>query len=131
MCALLAQCKSAMAAGSPHCGQDCPNFFRSARAEWVRAIAAPGTIVFLIFIKEDELPADLCLLYSVHCGTDGRRRMTMHGVLAKIIGAAALFTVMTAPAFAAEYEVHMLNKGEAGAMVFEPAFLHVAPGDTV
>ncbi|MCP8894400.1 pseudoazurin [Shinella daejeonensis] len=55
----------------------------------------------------------------------------MHGVLAKIIGAAALFTVMTAPAFAAEYEVHMLNKGEAGAMVFEPAFLQVAPGDTV
>ena len=32
---------------------------------------------------------------------------------------------------AAEFEVHMLNKGEAGTMVFEPAFLQIAPGDTV
>lgn len=29
------------------------------------------------------------------------------------------------------FEVHMLNKGEAGAMVFEPASLRVAAGDTV
>jgi pseudoazurin len=35
------------------------------------------------------------------------------------------------PAFAAEHEVRMLNRGEAGAMVFEPAWLKVAPGDTV
>ncbi len=36
------------------------------------------------------------------------------------------------PAFAAEYEVQMLNKGPDGqAMVFEPAFLVVEPGDTV
>lgn len=38
---------------------------------------------------------------------------------------------MAAPALAADYEVHMLNKGEAGAMVFEPAFLQIQPGDTV
>ncbi|ODT77947.1 MAG: pseudoazurin [Pelagibacterium sp. SCN 64-44] len=38
---------------------------------------------------------------------------------------------MAAPALAADYEVHMLNKGEAGAMVFEPAFLQIEPGDTV
>ena len=35
------------------------------------------------------------------------------------------------PTLAANFEVKMLNKGEAGAMVFEPAFVKVAPGDTV
>jgi pseudoazurin len=35
------------------------------------------------------------------------------------------------PTLAANFEVHMLNKGEAGAMVFEPAFVKIAPGDTV
>ncbi|WP_151719942.1 pseudoazurin [Gemmobacter serpentinus] len=32
---------------------------------------------------------------------------------------------------AAEHEVKMLNKGESGTMVFEPAFLRAEPGDTV
>nr|WP_073015238.1 pseudoazurin [Roseibium suaedae] len=32
---------------------------------------------------------------------------------------------------AAEIEVQMLNKGAAGAMVFEPEVVKVAPGDTV
>jgi len=32
---------------------------------------------------------------------------------------------------AAEIEVHMLNKGEKGGMVFEPDFIQAAPGDTV
>ncbi len=36
-----------------------------------------------------------------------------------------------APAFAANFDVHMLNKGIVGAMVFEPALTKVAPGDTV
>lgn len=35
------------------------------------------------------------------------------------------------PAIAADHEVLMLNRGEAGAMVFEPAFLKIAPGDSV
>jgi pseudoazurin len=43
--------------------------------------------------------------------------------------AVLLFTAM--PAAAANFEVHMLNKGEAGAMVFEPALTKVAVGDTV
>lgn len=34
-------------------------------------------------------------------------------------------------AFAETHEVKMLNRGEAGVMVFEPDFLRVAPGDTV
>ena len=32
---------------------------------------------------------------------------------------------------AESFQVQMLNRGETGAMVFEPAFLHVQPGDTV
>ncbi|MBJ3783162.1 pseudoazurin [Devosia sediminis] len=38
---------------------------------------------------------------------------------------------LVAPALAADYEIHMLNKGEAGTMVFEPNFLAIQPGDTV
>jgi pseudoazurin len=33
--------------------------------------------------------------------------------------------------FAETFEIKMLNKGETGRMVFEPAYLAVAPGDTV
>ncbi len=43
----------------------------------------------------------------------------------------ALLMAATVPAYAANFEVQMLNKGEAGAMVFEPALVQVAPGDTV
>lgn len=50
----------------------------------------------------------------------------------KTLAAIAAFALMGAtPVLAANFEVHMLNKGEAGAMVFEPAFTKVAPGDTV
>lgn len=48
-----------------------------------------------------------------------------------LLAAAAAFTFMTAPAFAVNFDVLMLNKGEAGTMVFEPALVRVAPGDTV
>lgn len=34
-------------------------------------------------------------------------------------------------AWAAEHEVHMLNKGERGAMVFEPDLIQAQPGDTI
>lgn len=39
--------------------------------------------------------------------------------------------VVSAAASAAEFEVHMRNKGADGVMVFEPSLLQVAPGDTV
>ena len=39
---------------------------------------------------------------------------------------------LAAPAVVgAEYQIQMLNKGEAGTMVFEPNFLAIQPGDTV
>jgi len=46
-----------------------------------------------------------------------------------IAAIAALSTVSMAAA--ADFEVHMLNKGKDGAMVFEPGLTKVAPGDTV
>ena len=46
--------------------------------------------------------------------------------------AAAAMLAMTGLAAAAEVEVKMLNKGsDGGAMVFEPALVKIAPGDTV
>ena len=48
-----------------------------------------------------------------------------------VFGAIATVLLLATPAFAANHEVHMLNKGKAGTMVFEPALIHVAPGDTV
>jgi pseudoazurin len=41
-------------------------------------------------------------------------------------------TIAAAPAAAAEHQVKMLNKGSNGKlMMFEPAFIKIAPGDTV
>jgi pseudoazurin len=51
------------------------------------------------------------------------------------VGAGALLAVLAlsaTPAAAKEWQVKMLNKGSDGKlMVFEPAFIKVAPGDTV
>lgn len=49
----------------------------------------------------------------------------------KTILAGALLALAAAGAHAAEVEIKMLNKGAAGAMVFEPALVKIAPGDTV
>jgi pseudoazurin len=56
-------------------------------------------------------------------------RKTMH--IIRTLAAAAALTLAAGPAFAANFEIQMLNKGEAGAMVFEPAAVRIAPGDTV
>ena len=51
------------------------------------------------------------------------------------LGAAALlmaaWLVLAGLASAAEHEIRMLNKSEAGIMAFEPPYLEIAPGDTV
>jgi pseudoazurin len=52
-------------------------------------------------------------------------------VLKMFAGAMVGLSMLGAPAFAADFEVHMLNKGTEGAMVFEPGFVKVAKGDTV
>jgi pseudoazurin len=43
----------------------------------------------------------------------------------------ALTLGLAGAALAETHAVRMLNRGEAGQMVFEPAFLRIAPGDTV
>lgn len=52
------------------------------------------------------------------------RKVMMLGVLAASLGMAGV-------AQAAEIQVKMLNKGAEGIMVFEPALVKIAPGDTV
>ena len=47
------------------------------------------------------------------------------------VAAAVAVSLASLSVAAAEFEVHMLNKGESGNMVFEPAFLQIAPGDSV
>jgi pseudoazurin len=44
---------------------------------------------------------------------------------------AAVLMTLAGNAFAAEVEVKMLNKGTEGMMVFEPALVKIAAGDTV
>lgn len=55
----------------------------------------------------------------------------MRNVLTTLIAAAAITGFAVAPTLAADFEMHMLNKGVAGSMVFEPAFVQIQPGDTV
>ncbi|WEX79358.1 pseudoazurin (plasmid) [Sinorhizobium numidicum] len=45
--------------------------------------------------------------------------------------AAVLLAAFAGSAYAADFEVHMLNNGAEGAMVFEPAFVKLNPGDSV
>ncbi|MGZ2426299.1 pseudoazurin [Rhizobium laguerreae] len=49
----------------------------------------------------------------------------------RLIAAAAALIASAAPLMAADHQVQMLNKGTDGAMVFEPSFLKISPGDTV
>ena len=51
--------------------------------------------------------------------------------LSLLLAAPALMLALGGTALAAEHEVHMLNKGEAGMMVFEPAFVKAEPGDVI
>ena len=43
----------------------------------------------------------------------------------------AIVLVMAGARFAADHQVEMLNKGTAGMMVFEPAYVKAEPGDTI
>jgi pseudoazurin len=45
--------------------------------------------------------------------------------------AASIAAISSVSVLAADFEVHMLTKGAAGSMVFEPAFVQIQPGDTV
>ena len=53
----------------------------------------------------------------------------MNKLVTSLVTAMALGLAGTA--VAAEHEILMLNKGEKGAMVFEPDFVQAEPGDTI
>lgn len=55
----------------------------------------------------------------------------MRMILRSLAGAAFLTAALGGYAVAADHEIHMLNKGKDGAMVFEPASIKIAKGDTV
>ncbi len=55
----------------------------------------------------------------------------MRSAIKTLILAIGMTGLVAAPTLAANFEVQMLNKGVAGAMVFEPGFVKVQPGDTV
>ncbi|MCD2182023.1 pseudoazurin [Rhizobium sp. GN54] len=55
----------------------------------------------------------------------------MSVILRSLAGALAITAVLGGSATAADFEIKMLNKGQNGAMVFEPASLKIAKGDTV
>ncbi|MBO4224456.1 pseudoazurin [Bradyrhizobium neotropicale] len=48
-----------------------------------------------------------------------------------ILAGAAAVLILAGSAQAADVEVKLLNRGAEGVMVFEPAFVKIAPGDTV
>lgn len=52
-------------------------------------------------------------------------------MLRTLMTSAAVIIALGGAAFAETFDVKMLNKGEGGTMIFEPAALRVAVGDTV
>ncbi len=52
-------------------------------------------------------------------------------MFSKTLIPAAVLAILAGAAAAETYTVEMLNRGEAGAMVFEPAFIQAQPGDTI
>ncbi len=52
-------------------------------------------------------------------------------IVARLALGLAAVAAFAAPAAAKEWQIKMLNKGTDGVMVFEPAFVKAAPGDTV
>ena len=49
----------------------------------------------------------------------------------KTLALTAALTMTTAMAQAETFEIKMLNRGDDGAMVFEPAYVAAQPGDTI
>ena len=52
-------------------------------------------------------------------------------MLAKTLALATTVALLGHVAAAETFEVQMLNRGEAGAMVFEPSYVAAQPGDTI
>jgi pseudoazurin len=72
-----------------------------------------------------QLPANVDAAF----GVASLQETTMRKVM--MLGALAASLGMADAAQAGEVQVKMLNKGTEGIMVFEPALVKIAPGDTV
>ena len=55
----------------------------------------------------------------------------MRKLASAVISMTVAMATMASYAAAADFEVHMLNKGKDGVMVFEPGLTKVAKGDTI
>ncbi|SEI19592.1 pseudoazurin [Rhizobium tibeticum] len=55
----------------------------------------------------------------------------MRSIIPGLFAATAVLAATTMPLMAADHLVQMLNKGATGAMVFEPSFTKIVPGDTI
>ncbi len=55
----------------------------------------------------------------------------MRRLTTAVIGMTMAMATMASHATAADFEVHMMNKGKDGVMVFEPGLTKIAKGDTV
>jgi len=55
----------------------------------------------------------------------------MRMMLKATVGMALAFAAMATAVQAADFQVHLLNKGKDGMMVFEPGLTKIAKGDTV
>lgn len=52
-------------------------------------------------------------------------------MISKFASVAVAALLFAPPAYAETFEVKMLDKGDSGKMVFEPAFIAAEPGDTI
>jgi pseudoazurin len=64
-------------------------------------------------------------------GAEPRKAKAMKQAITLAAGAVLAAFLLSGTALAADHQVQMLNKGEKGAMVFQPDFIQAAPGDTV
>ncbi|WEZ84913.1 pseudoazurin [Rhizobium sp. 32-5/1] len=55
----------------------------------------------------------------------------MSKFIISLVSGAVLAASFSFAASAADFEIHMLNKGKNGAMVFEPAGIKIAKGDSI
>src|SRR5262245_13328969 len=61
--------------------------------------------------------------------TQNRKDIFMNKFLAAL--AVGMTIALAGAARAEEHQIQMLNKGDKGAMVFQPDFVRAAPGDTI
>jgi pseudoazurin len=83
----------------------------------------------LSHVKEEI--AATARLMSTESDIFPNRRIEMKRLATTLVGTAMAIAATASWAAAADFEVHLLNKGKDGVMVFEPGLTKIARGDTV